>query len=131
MKQLVIWILMFTTLALAGAIRTGSTKATGVGSNVTIQWGSADETYIKEFVIERRSGTMSEFISIAVVNKKGSNSLYEFIDKSAFKTTGSVYYYRIKAVTLSGGAEYSDIMEISLNVSSVKRTWGSLKAMFR
>ena len=131
MRLLFLFTVLFASIAFSGAIREGTMQARSDGSNVTIQWGSMDETSVKEFVIERRSGTVGEFISIAVIAKQGSNSFYEYIDKSAFKTTGSIYQYRIKVVNSSGGAEFSNVITISHNVSGVKRTWGSLKAMFR
>ncbi len=106
-------------------------QARSDGTNVIVQWGSSDETSVKEFEVERRSGAVADFLSIATVSKKGSNSFYEYIDKSAFKTTGTIYQYRIKIVMNNGSAEYSSIITVSHNVSSVKRTWGSLKAMFR
>lgn len=131
MRQLFLFAMMFATVAFSGTIREGTMQARSDGSNVTIQWGSMDESSVKEFVIERRSGTVGDFISIAVIAKQGSNSFYEYVDKSAFKTTGSIYQYRIKVVNASGGAEFSNVITISHNVSGVKRTWGSLKAMFR
>lgn len=131
MKQLFTMLFVLAVITSAGVIREGTMQARSDGSNVAIQWGTADESNIKEFVIERRSGTVGEFISIAVISKKGSNSFYEYIDKSAFKTTGSIYQYRIKSVASSGSLEYSNIITVSHNVSGVKRTWGSLKAMFR
>lgn len=131
MKNLILFLLLVTSFAQSGAIREGTMQARSDGSNVTIQWGTTDESSVKEFVIERRSGTAGEFISIAVIAKQGSNSFYEYVDKSAFKSTGSVYQYRIKIVSSSGGAEFSNVITISHNVSGVKRTWGSLKAMFR
>ncbi len=132
MKKLLITLfVILTTITLASVIRDGTLQARSDGSNVTIQWGTADESGIREFVIERRNGTVGDFIQIAVVSKKGSNSFYEYIDKSAFKTTGSIYQYRIKSAIITGGSEYSNIITVSHNVSGVKRTWGSLKAMFR
>lgn len=131
MRQLFLSCLLFTTLAFSGSIREGTMQARSDGSNVTIQWGSTDESSVKEFVIERRSGTAGDFISIAVIAKQGSNSFYEYVDKSAFKSTGSIYQYRIKIVSSTGAAEFSNVITISHNVSGVKRTWGSLKAMFR
>lgn len=122
---------MFVTAAMAGVIREGTLQARSDGSNVTIQWGTTDESNIREFAVERRSGTVGEFTVIAVIGKKGTNSFYEYIDRSAFKSTGTIYQYRIKSVSVSGTAEYSTVLTISHNVSSVKRTWGSLKAMFR
>lgn len=130
-KYILTLLLFVFTLTNAGVIREGTLLGRSDGSNVTIQWGTTDETNVKEFVIERRNGTTGEFLQLAVVAKKGNNSFYEYIDKSAFKTTGSIYQYRIISVYNSGVTEYSLIITISHNVSGVKRTWGSLKAMFR
>ncbi|MCK9409396.1 MAG: hypothetical protein M0R68_09720 [Bacteroidetes bacterium] len=131
MKFLVTFILIIVSFAVSDIIREGTLQVLSDGSNVTIQWGTTDESNIKEFVIERRNGTVGEFSTVTVIGKKGSNSFYKYVDFSAFKTTGSIYQYRIKSVTISGSAEYSNILTISHNVSGVKRTWGSLKAMFR
>ncbi|MEW5799072.1 MAG: hypothetical protein AB1728_08685 [Bacteroidota bacterium] len=131
MKQLLALIFLVTTALIAGTIREGTMQARSDGSNVIVQWGSSDESNVKEFEVERRSGAGTEFQWIATVPKKGSNSFYEYIDKSAFKTTGTIYQYKIKIVMNNGNSEYSSIITVSHNVSSVKRTWGSLKAMFR
>ena len=131
MKQVIILLLCITVTALAGAIREGTLKASSDGDNVTIQWQSVQESSVKVYEVERRSGTSGDFYSIGTIQKKGSNSFYQYVDKSAFKTTGTIYQYRIKTVYNNGNAEYSSEITISHNVSSVKRTWGSLKAMFR
>jgi hypothetical protein len=134
MKYFFTFLFIFTTFVLANAIREGTMQARSDGSNVTIQWGSTDEASIKEFEVLRRDGNTGDFISIAIVPKKGSNSFYEYIDKSAFKTTGTIYQYQIKVVYQNSGSEYfpkDGPLTVSHNVSSVKRTWGSLKAMFR
>ncbi|MHB1051002.1 MAG: hypothetical protein ACYC09_13060 [Bacteroidota bacterium] len=131
MKYLLTLFVFFAVMAEAGSIRDGSLLAKSDGNNVTVQWGTGDETQILGFEVERRSGTTGEFISIADIQKKGSNSYYEFVDKSAFKTTGTIYQYRIKILMKQGNSEYSSVVTVSHNVSNVKRTWGSLKAMFR
>jgi hypothetical protein len=134
MKQFFTFLFIITTLALASTIRESTMQARSDGSNVTIQWGTADETNVKEFEVLRRDGNVGEFISIAIVSKKGSNSFYEYIDKSAFKTTGTIYQYRVKVLLQNSDMEYfpkDGPLTVSHNVSSVKRTWGSLKAMFR
>jgi hypothetical protein len=125
-------LLMSSIIALAGAtIRDGSLEAGSDGNNVTIQWGTTEETSMIDFVVQRQASGQTEWISLdPVVAPKGSNSFYEFVDQTAFKTTASVYQYRIMIVA-QDGTTYSKVMIVSHNVSSVKRTWGSLKAMFR
>ena len=130
-------VILFLTLAVSAAvfggaiIRDGSLQAGSDGNNVTIQWNTSEESGIKEFVIERQAGTESGYVAIGSIAPKGAGAFYEFIDQTAFKSVASVYQYRIKIVGLDGSVTYSKVITVSHNVSSVKRTWGSLKAMFR
>ncbi|NUN70570.1 MAG: hypothetical protein HUU02_12760 [Bacteroidetes bacterium] len=130
MRLLITFMVLTVTFLNASTIRSGTLKAQSDGSNIAVQWGTTDESNVREFQVERRNSD-GEFVTIAVVAKKGSGSFYEYIDRSAFKSTGSVYEYRIKSILVNGQAEVSDVITVTHNVSSVKRTWGSLKAMFR
>ena len=89
MKLMIALLLVLVSAASSDVIRAGTLQGRSDGSNVTIQWGTNDESAIKEFAVERRSGTAGEFTVIAVIAKKGNNSFYEYIDKSAFKSSGS------------------------------------------
>ena len=125
-------LMVLSSGAIAGAIiKDGSLQAHSDGNNVTIQWGTTLEVSLREFVVERQAGSEGGFILIGSVAPKGYNSFYEFVDQTAFKTITSVYQYRIKIVSQDGSFTYSKTVTVSHNVSSVKRTWGSLKAMFR
>lgn len=99
-------------------------------NRVILEWKSKEEIALKEFIVERKS-LNSEFIPIGSIQPKGNNSYYSFIDETAFKSLGSVYYYRLKIVDVNGNVSYSNEISILHSVSSVKRTWGSIKAMFR
>ncbi len=125
-------LIILSSGAIAGAIiKEGTLQAHSDGNNVTIQWGTTEEVSLSEFVVERQSGSEGGFILIGSVAPKGNNSFYEFVDQTAFKAITSVYQYRIKIVSQDGSYTYSKTVTVSHNVSSVKRTWGSLKAMFR
>lgn len=97
--------------------------------NVILNWQTAAETNLKHFVVERKS-IDGNFFEIAVVEPK-SDKNYQYVDQSAFKTLDAVYSYRIKIVDNDGSVSYSGIQSVYHNVSSVKRTWGSIKALFR
>jgi hypothetical protein len=134
MKTLVMIVVMTavsTAFAATLPIKSGTLQARSDGNNVTIQWGTTDESGVKEFGIERRPVSGNDFVLVSTIAPKGSNSYYEYVDQSAFKTMGTVYQYRIRIVDMNSGVTYSDPISVSHNVSSVKRTWGSLKAMFR
>jgi hypothetical protein len=129
--SLVLAVALFAATAFADIIRQGTLQATSDGADVTVRWMTEEETGVAAFEIERRGGTDGEFTSIGHLDPKGA-SLYEFIDHSAFMKTGAIYQYRIK-VSFSNGqaAYYTNPLTISHTVSGVRRTWGSIKAMFR
>lgn len=98
--------------------------------NVIISWQTGQETDVRNFVIERApfNGT---YIDIATVSAKGSNSTYEYVDESAYKTNDQVYIYRLKIVDNDGSVSYSGLSQVAHSVSGIKQTWGSIKALFR
>jgi len=127
-------VLLLLTLPLASTadvIRQGTLQATSDGVDVTIRWMTEDETGVARFEIERRNGTDGLFSAIGVADAKGA-SLYEFVDHSAFLKTTAVYQYRIRISFRDGRAPfYTQPLTVSHTVSGVRRTWGSIKAMFR
>lgn len=117
--------------AVADVIRAGTLQATSDGVDVTVRWVSEDEAGVAMFEIERRGGTDGDFVPIGHIDPKGP-SVYEFVDHSAFMKSASIYQYRIKVSFSNGQAPYyTGPMTISHAVSGVRRTWGSIKAMFR
>jgi len=121
--------LLFITAVYAGAY-IDYFHARSDGEDVRLEWKTGEENNLQKFVIERKT-PQSIFTEIAFVNPKGSNSLYSFIDKNAYKSTDLLFNYRLKIVDNSNQASYSHEVTVSHSVSGVKRTWGSIKAMFR
>jgi hypothetical protein len=48
-----------------------------------------------------------------------------------YKTSGLSFEYQLKIVFADQSIEYSDWIEVNMNISGVNQTWGSIKAMFR
>ncbi len=122
-------ILSVTTFVFAGATLEFF-RAKSENDRVILEWKSREEIAVREFVVERKS-LNGDFIQIGTIQPKGNNSYYTFIDETAFKSLGSIYFYRLKIVDYNGSISYSNEISIYHSVSSVKRTWGSIKAMFR
>jgi len=100
------------------------------GTNIIIEWQSTKETGVKDFVIERKT-TNSTYVEVSRVDPKGDDNFYSFTDRSAYKTADALYTYRLKIVDIDNSVSYSNEISVAHNVSSVKRTWGSIKALFR
>jgi len=127
----VVLAIVVSTAVIAGIVKTDSFQAISDGVNVTLRWITEDETNVKHFEIERCSGTDVSFVLIATIDPKGP-SLYEFVDFSAFHKTTTLYQYRIKVVYLDNTPPmYVGPISVAHTVSGVRKTWGSIKAMFR
>ncbi len=105
-------------------------SAKSEGNDIRLEWRTGEESNLKMFVIERKTYN-NGFAEIGSVTPKGSNSTYVFIDQNIFKSTGIIITYRLKIVENNNQFSYSNEISVSHNISGVKRTWGSIKAMFR
>ncbi len=128
-KALFLGIVLAFMMAMAGSVVEYFT-AQSQNDNIIIRWKTSDETGVQKFILERSANQSSEFLKLAEINPKGNNSIYEYVDASAFKQTDNIYFYRLQVVT-NNGSFYVGPISVLHRVSSVKRTWGSIKAMFR
>ena len=100
------------------------------GEDIRLEWKTGEEVSLQNFIIERKT-PQSSYAEIATITPQGSNSYYSYLDKSAYKMSDLVFIYRLKIVDNGGQSSFSNEVTVSHNVSGVKRTWGSIKAMFR
>jgi hypothetical protein len=125
-------LLMLTVATvLAGPVKEGSLSGVSNGSGILLRWMSEDESGVARVEIQRAAGVNGVFFTIHELAPRGNNQAYEYVDDSAFRVTGSMYRYQIKAVLRDGSAVVSAPITVRHDVSSVRRTWGSIKAMFR
>ncbi len=130
-----VWIaalLMLVVVSLYANVIRERPTAENKSGHIVIRWYTVDETGVQKFEVLRRAGTTGDFRIIGVVDQlKGSNSMYEFIDKDAFKVTAGIYQYRIRVINGQNPPPETEIVTVSHLSSAAKRTWGSIKAMFR
>ena len=122
-------ILTFVSVAFGGAIL-NYFEVKSQGDNVQIEWQTGTESNINHYSIQRRTPQTS-FVEIATIQPKGSNSIYTYVDQSIYKTNDVIFIYQLKIVDSDMQATYSIERSASPNISGIKRTWGSIKAMFR
>jgi len=119
---------MFAAAVFAGAYLE-QFSASSDGDDIKLEWKTGEESGVRSFIIERSQISYDNFTEIATVKPQGSNSFYSYTDKSAYKATDLIFKYRLKIV--ASEVSYSKTISVSQNISGVKRTWGSIKAMFR
>lgn len=93
-----------------------SFTASVIDYSVVLNWSTASEVNNSHFEIERSSDNQS-YISIGNVAGNGTttqNISYSFTDNSISENK---YYYRLKQVDFDGSFEYSDVIEVDINIS--------------
>jgi hypothetical protein len=102
------------------------------GIDIVVRWSTVDESGVARFDILRRAGTSGDFTVIASIDQlKGSSSTYEYVDKSVFKVTSGIYQYKVRIINGQNPPPETDLVTVSHVSSTPRRTWGSIKAMFR
>lgn len=131
MKTKILSILLVLTVftAFGGAFLEFFT-AKSEDSHVKIEWRTGDESNVRDFVLERKV-VKGSYMPIASMKAKGSNSSYSFLDEGAYKSSDVLYIYRLKIIDKDNTQAYSKEISVNHAVSGVKKTWGSIKAMFR
>jgi hypothetical protein len=95
-----------------------------------ISWSIGSEDGIDHYEIFRSTGSAGQFSHIGDVPR----GTFVFTDSyDLFKTTGKYFRYQVKALRGETVVGLSAVVGASYNSTSsaAKRTWGSIKAMFR
>lgn len=123
-------IFSLSVILYAGAI-IQSFEAQSNGDNIVLSWQSASEDNVSHYEILR--GPNKDHVStLTAIPAKGDNSEYSFTDENAYKTAESFYAYALVIVDRDGSKSEPMFKFVYHDrVSSFKRTWGSIKAIFR
>lgn len=121
-----------TLVSLAGSDLFTFVRAIPQGNDIQIQWKSGNETGIVKYDIERKSDEVTDFRKVGSLTARGTGSTYTYIDDGAFfkPQAGKKFTYRIKGAGLSV-EQYSSFATVVHEVSSVRRSWGMIKELFR
>ncbi len=99
---------------------------------IVLEWNSGDEQPISYFIVQRSMDNGQSWFDLSRISPYGNGSAYLYIDDRVFGGKGDlVYYYRLKIFYRDGSVQFTAPVNVTLDVSSVQMTWGSIKAMFR
>lgn len=111
-------------------------QARSAGATVAIEWKSGPETGVVRYDIER-AGSDGNYRLVASVSAKGNGQTYQFSDDDAFakrddnEIAQGNLTYRLRVLRDDQTQGFSNSVVVLHSVSSIKRTWGMIKEMFR
>jgi hypothetical protein len=106
-------------------------SATPENNRVVISWVTKSESGISKFLILRSSDDKT-FSEVGSKMAKGSAGSYSFTDENVIFKVPQTFFYKIRAVKRDNTlVEDSESLLVNPNISSIFRTWGAIKAIFR
>ncbi len=141
MKRFILLVGLLTFLSGAAlfspGVKLSSKGIVNQNDDIVLSWTAAEEVDVVRYEVHRRSRMSNDtFVKIATLSPHGPNLPYEFRDSQVYKTSDNQVYYKVLAVytETAGGPEieYAITFDpVSYSATAVRRTWGSIKAMFQ
>lgn len=117
---------------LSGRVRLSSFQINEEGRDFVVTWQSELEEGVRQFELMRRTpNSNDQFIRVFEAPAHGPNLVYMFRDTQVFKSGSEKLDYQLEAVYMNGVREVLRTQSVNYTSTAVRRTWGSLKAMFQ
>ena len=101
------------------------------GDDFEITWQTEAEDGVAGFELHRRTSTTNnEFVLVGDRDAHGVGRTYLLRDDQIFKSTSELIDYRLQAVLADGSRQVLRIESVNYTPTAIRRTWGSIKAMF-
>ena len=116
----------------SGRVRISTFSIQEEGRDFVISWQSEIEEDVRQYEIMRKTPySNDQFVRVKEVLAHGINKAYLYRDTQVFKSGSDKVDYQLEAVYSDGVREVVKSQSLNYTTTAVRRTWGSLKAMFQ
>lgn len=131
-RRLFLGFLLTASLVLtASTVVLSRFEARTEGSDVVVTWQASVETGVREYVLERKTRYDNQFVELSKMRARGANILHEYRDTKIYKSVGEQVEYRLRVVYDDQSFVLVDPVSVDYTPTAIRRTWGSIKAMFQ
>lgn len=126
-------LLPFVVAATMGyGVRLSSFDVSPDGRSFAITWQTEAEEEVREFEIMRRTPySNDQFVRVHALKAHGVGRPYAYRDDQVYKSAADQVDYRLEAVYANGMREVVVSKSLNYTTTAIRRTWGSIKAMFQ
>jgi hypothetical protein len=105
-------------------------------NEIKLEWSVQGESNVMHYELRRKMIRDTEFQTIAQVDAKpqnGSANNYQYTDRNVFRgsTSTEPVVYELSVVFTNGEIRFVGQAEVNYTSTAIRRTWGSIKAMFQ
>lgn len=101
-------------------------------NDIVVTWESTAEEGVDYYELQRKAGfTNNEYVDVDKVAPHGTGKLYRYMDNRVYKMPSEQVEYRLEVVYENYVREELASKSIDYTPTTVRRTWGSIKAMFQ
>ena len=130
--KLIPLVLLLAAAAFGYGVRIESFDVDEEGSAFVLRWQTDVEEEVRDFVVNRKTASSNdEFVEIHSVAAHGIGKPYLFTDDQVFKTSAEQVVYQLEVVFENGSRQVLIVESLNYTSTAVRRTWGSIKAMFQ
>ncbi len=120
------------SVALGQTVRLAEQRIEQRDARVILTWRTAAEVGVQGYEVLRRSAsTGGEYVRLGDVSVHGTTRAYEFVDDGLYKNATVQADYQVVAVLAGGVRQVLFAAQVNYTTTGLRRTWGSLKAMFQ
>lgn len=102
------------------------------GPEFVVKWKTSVEDGVHSFELTHKTTLSNEqFVQVFSAEAHGTNKEYTFRDDQVYKSGAEKLDYRLQVVYTSGVREVIATKSVNYTSTAIRRTWGSLKAMFQ
>lgn len=101
------------------------------GNEFTISWKADTEEDVRNYELFRKTSYVASFSAIESFNAHGAGKEYRFKDDQVYKAASEQVDYRLEVVFNNGVRQQLAEKKVNYTPTAIRRTWGSIKAMFQ
>lgn len=106
-------------------------------NEIEVAWLVQNEENLLHYNLRRKMTQDNEFVEIAQLQPEPPGNQgqlrYQYLDRNVFRTSAASepVIYELEAVFTDGERRFIGQAEVNYTSTAVRRTWGSIKAMFQ
>ncbi len=130
--QLLLIVFLLAGFSSQGTVRMSFFKVDEEAGDLVISWQTEEELDVREYELQRMTRfTNGQFVKVESLSPHGPDKAYLYTDEQIFKSSSEQVDYRLEVIYSDGARQQLAREQVNYTSTAIRRTWGSIKAMFQ